>query len=192
HYLAHNVGNMISYQNISRELGLSSLSVRKYINALEKSYLVSLVPPFYRNKLKEIVKQHKLYFIDTGMRNAIANNFQIQQETKGAMFENYVFTELIKAGKDIRYWRSKGDAEVDFVVQEGSELIPIEVKIRADKRGAAGRSLNSFIASYKPKRALVVFLDGESGAVRRRGCTISVTNVPGMLTLLKRKESTVQ
>jgi hypothetical protein len=185
-YLSHNVGNLISYEALSRNLGLSSLSVKKYMNAMEKSYLIARVPSFYKNKLKEIVKQHKLYFIDTGMRSAVANSFYISPETKGKLFENYVFSELVKAGEDVRYWRSKTNAEVDFIVQRHGQPIPIEVKIKADKKHLVERSLQSFIEAYKPRKGFVVFYEGGPGTSKYKGCAIDAVNIKDLLTALKK------
>lgn len=185
-YLSHNVGSLISYEAISRTLGLSSLSVKKYMDAMEKSYLIARVPSFYKNKLKEIVKQHKLYFVDTGMRSAISNSFHIPPETKGKLFENFVFSELVKNGEEVRYWRSKNNAEVDFVVQRGGEPIPIEVKIKADKRHLVERSLQSFIEAYRPKKGFVVFYEGGPSISKYGGCLISAVNIKDLLDELRK------
>ena len=185
-YLSHSVGNLLSYEALSRELGLSSLTVKRYVDAMEKSYLIVRVPPLFRNKLKEIVKQHKLYFVDTGMRNAVANSFYVPPEIKGKLLENYIFSELIKAGEKVKYWQSKNNAEVDFVVQHGGELIPIEVKVKVDGKHLIGRSLQSFIEAYEPKRGFVVFYEGESSASKYKGCSIGAVNVKDLLSALKK------
>lgn len=180
-YLSHCISNVISYDNICKDLGLSFQSVKKYIDAMEKSYLILRVQPFYRNKLKEIIKQPKLYFIDTGMRNSIAKEFNVSQENKGKLFENYVMSELIKVGKEINYWQTKGGAEVDFIVRNGSSVVPIEVKAKADP-GSLGTGMNSFISSYKPKTAYVVFLDGEESTIKREACTVKFVTIKTLLS----------
>lgn len=183
-YLSHCIGNLISYDSICKELGLSFQSLKKYLDAMEKSYLIIRIKPFYRSRLKEIIKQPKLYFMDTGIRNAISKEFYINQENKGKMLENYVLCELIKAGKDVKYWQTKGGAEVDFVIQEGNELIPIEVKSKAES-GNLERGMNSFISSYKPKRAFVVFLEGNGLTQKRDGCTIKFVGIRSLLAEIK-------
>ena len=62
-YLAQNTANLISYDNITRTLGITFPTLKKYLNAMEKSYLIMRVYPYFTNKLKEIVKQPKLYFV---------------------------------------------------------------------------------------------------------------------------------
>lgn len=153
-YLAINNGRIISYEKISNQLNLSFQTVKKYLAAMEKSYLVCEVLPFYSNKAKEITKQPKIYFLDTGMRNAVAGSFN---EKNGRLFENYVFSELVKAGFKPKYWRNKAKAEVDFVIEKNNKIIPVEVKIQPTP-GRIERGLKSFISAYKPKNAFIVYL----------------------------------
>lgn len=185
-YLSHCIGNLLSYSSICKELGLSFQSVKKYLDAMEKSYLIIRVKPFYRNKLKEMVKQPKLYFIDTGIRNAITKEFHISADNKGKLFENYILSELIKAGKEVKYWHTKGGTEVDFIIQNGKDVIPIEVKAKADSDNP-GHGMNSFISSYSPSRAYVVFWEGKESNESRNGCEIKFVNVKGLLSDLENK-----
>lgn len=151
---------------------------------MEKSYLIIRIQPFYKNKLKELVKQPKLYFVDTGIRNVIAKEFFTSPENKGKMFENYVLTELIKAGREVKYWQTKGGSEVDFIIQNGKELIPIEVKSKVNSSNIE-RGMNSFINYYKPKKAFVVFSEGKSFKLKRYGCEIRFVNIKDLIYNLK-------
>lgn len=181
-YLSHMTGKLLVYENVCRDLGMSFQSVKKYISAMEKSYLINLVPPFYKNRLKEITKQHKIYFVDTGMRNATANEFGVDPEENGGVFENYVVSELVKAGYAPNYWQSKSKAEVDVIVRKGNEAIPIEVKLSAGSE--IERSMRSFIGTYRPKRGFIVFKNGEKGERRIDACTINFVNVKDLLSKL--------
>jgi len=176
-YLAQSIGNIISYNDFSSSLNISFQTIKKYIDAMEKSYLIKRVFPFFSNKLKEIVKQPKLYFVDTGLRNVISKDFDV--ESNGKVFENYVFSELLKLGIIPKYWRTKTKAEVDFVVEKDKELIPIEVKLKADP-GRIERSLKSFIHHYKPKTALVVTYKGKKGSIKVDGCTVRFVDIVGL------------
>jgi hypothetical protein len=180
-YLSVNVGGIISYENISRDITISFQTLKKYLNALEKSYVVIRVSPFYTNKIKEITKQPKIYFVDTGLRNAIAKSFA--SEIDGLLFENYILLELIKMGFSPKYWRTKSKTEVDFVIEKENIIIPIEVKINAEP-GNMKRSLRAFIGYYKPKKAIVVAYKGKKGEMKVDGCTVIFTDVPGMRELL--------
>ena len=180
-HLSLNIGGIFSYETISKDLKISFQTVKKYLDAMEKSYLIARISPFYKNKIKEIIKQPKVYFIDTGLRNIISNSFE--NEPDGKLFENYVASELVKAGHTPKYWRTKSKAEVDFVLEEEKEIIPIEVKLKADEK--IGKSLHSFIDIYKPKRAFIVSYKGENKRVKIKDCTIIFTD---MINLIKSLE----
>lgn len=195
-WLAVNAGGVLSYDSAARGVGISFQTLKKYLDAMEKSYLVARVPPFYSNKLKEVSKQPKVFFFDCGLRNAIAKTFP--NELDGASFENYVFTELVKASFEPKYWRTKTGLEVDFVVEKNGAVIPIEVKLAADENRVE-RSLRSFIEAHEPSKAFVVSLketrkrkknEGKkgavkSGAVKVGGCRVVFTNVFELLSELK-------
>jgi len=172
-YLAVNTGTALSYESISKQMNISFQTVKRYLDAMEKSYLVARVPPYHTNKTKEITKQPKLYFVDTGLRNSIVDNFG--SEPDGRLFENYVLSELIKAGFSPKYWRTKSKAEVDFIVEKNSKLIPIEVKLNA-KPNKVGKSLRSFIETYKPKEGFVITYKETKGIAKINGCKITFTN----------------
>jgi len=181
-YLALSIGDIISYDSVSSSLNISFQTVKKYLDAMEKSYLIMRVSPYFTNKLKEIVKQPKLYFIDTGLRNAIAKEFDV--ESNGKVFENYVFSELLKLGIKPKYWRTKGKAEVDFVIEKEKEIIPIEVKLQVDSEKIE-RSLRSFINQYHPKTALVVTYKGKQRSIKIDDCTVHFIDIVGLKKHLK-------
>ena len=180
-YLAINISGLVSYENISKNLNISFQTIRKYLNAMEKSHLIARVLPFFNNKTKEIVKQPKLYFIDTGLRNIIAKKFD--SEPEGKLFENYVFSELLKLGLSPKYWRTKTKLEIDFIIEKESQIIPIEVKINS-KEGI-GKNIHNFIELYKPKKAIVVSYDGDKSETHIEKCKIVFTDVLGMKEALE-------
>jgi predicted AAA+ superfamily ATPase len=173
-YLAVKTSKILSYNDSSRDLSLPFQTIKKYLNALEKSYLLKRVKPFFKNKLKEITKQPKIYFIDTGLRNSIINSFN--PELSGELFENYVFCELVKIELEPKYWRTKSGIEIDFIIEREKEIIPIEVKIKEQESGLS--SLYSFIDIYKPKKAFIVSYNSESKKIENfNGCKIISCNV---------------
>jgi len=176
-YLAVGTSAIISYEELSNSLRISFRTIKKYLDAMEKSYFIVRVYPYFSNKRKEIVKQPKVYFIDTGLRNVIAKT--VDREPDGPLFENYVCTELLKLGVVPKYWRTKTKTEVDFVVEKASTVVPIEVKVRADP-GKIERGLRSFIAMYHPQTALVVTYKGKHGRMNVNGCIVYFTDVAGM------------
>jgi len=176
-YLAAISGGIVRYDTVAADLRIMVPTLKKYLDALEKSYMIFTVRPYSTNAVKEIVKQPKVYFLDTGLRNAVADEFK--PDVEGRQFENYILGELVKMGFRPRYWRSKGGAEVDFIVQKGGQMIPIEVKLRSD-RERVGKGMRSFIDSYRVKSAFVVFYKGEPGHLRVGGCRIAFTDVLGL------------
>lgn len=180
-YLSANIGNVISYENISRDIRISFQTLKKYLDAMEKSYVIVRVQPFYSNKIKEITKQPKMYFVDTGLRNIVARSFNA--EPNGNLFENYVLSELVKMGFTPKYWRTKSRAEVDFVIEKDNEIIPIEAKLSAEQ-GKIERSLHSFIEAYKPKTAVVVSYKAAKDKMKVNNCNVNFTDVLGMRELL--------
>lgn len=173
-YLAFSIGDILSYDTLCETLNMSFQTVKKYLDAMEKSYLIYRAPPFFTNKKKEIVKQPKLFFVDTGLRNSVAKRFEVQ--VTGKLFENYVLSELLKMGFSPKYWRTKTKMEVDFIIEKDNNIIPIEVKIHASV-GKIERSLRSFIHIYEPKKAFIVTLDGEKGKTIIDGCEVIYTDM---------------
>ena len=174
-YLSLNIGNIIAVDKISADLSISFPTVKKYLDALEKGYLIKRIGPFFSNKTKEMTKQQKYYFVDTGMANAVAGSYP-DNITNGRSFENYVLGELIKSGHMPKYWTTRAGAEVDFVVEINNKPIPIEVKINSGNAHVE-QSMRSFISEYSPKNAYVVHYKGISNTVKTEGCHIHFLNV---------------
>ncbi|MGC9309382.1 MAG: ATP-binding protein [Candidatus Nanoarchaeia archaeon] len=175
-YLSHNIGGQISYEKISSNLNLSFQTIKKYLQAMEKSYLIYNVTPFYQNKIKEISKQPKIYFIDTGLRNHIAK--QYPSSLTGELFENYIFSELLKSGHEPKYWRTKNKSEVAFIIETNNSLIPIEVKLKAQQ---PRKSLRNFIRTYNPKKAIIVNYEGINKKIKQDKCQIIYADVLNLL-----------
>lgn len=179
-YLAINTGGIVSYEKLSKTIKLSFQTVKKYLSAMEKSYLVIRVLPFCKNKSKEIAKQPKVYFIDSGLRNAITRSFEAA--IGGNLFENYVLSELIKLGVFPKYWHTKTGAEVDFIIEKENGVFPVEVKLDSDE--GMGKGLRSFIETYKPKKAFIIFYKGEEKEMAINGCKVMFRNVVGIRDIL--------
>lgn len=163
-FLSLQIGNLISYGELSASSGLNHIAVKKHLNILKETFVVDFVYPFYTNKRIELVKSPKVYFLDLGFRNKVIDNFSSfdKRSDLGALVENFVFNELRSRILDfgrINFWRTKSQAEVDFVVEKDGKLIPIEVKFTSAKRKVIGKSLFSFIEKYKPEKAIVTASD---------------------------------
>ncbi len=181
-YIAINSGAIFSYTNAANTVGISYQTVRKYLDAMVKSQIAVEVPPFFTNRTREISKQPKVYFLDTGLRNSVVGTYPM--DMNGELFENYVLSELVKMGFKPKYWRTKAKAEVDFIVEKDSNVIPIEVKLRATPEKVE-RGLRSFIEKYSPETAVVISYSGEKGERKINGTNVLFEDIWGLWNLLK-------
>jgi predicted AAA+ superfamily ATPase len=162
--LASQVGNMVNYSELSSTLNISYQTVKKYLWYAQKIFLLELVSPFARNVRKEISKSPVPYFWDLGLRNYALGLFgQLESPTEsGFVFENLVFL-LLKEQLRLRpaklnFWRTKDKAEVDFVLEDGKNIIPIDVKYTSLKKDKIPPSMRRFIEKYRPSQAYVINL----------------------------------
>ncbi len=117
--LMQRTGSKLNISKISSELGINRETVYSYLNFLEASYFISLIPPFTRSKDREVSGAKKVYFCDTGILNHLA------QVSSGALLENSVFNILKKLGS-VMYYQRRSGTEIDFILKE--QKIAFEVK----------------------------------------------------------------
>jgi predicted AAA+ superfamily ATPase len=155
--LALQTGSMVVYNELGQISSLDYTRLMKHLNILEKTFLIKLIAPFCKNKRTEIAKTPKVYFWDNGFRNVVINNFQPMDERadRGALNENYAAQQLMKAGDDINYWRTKSNAEIDFVVEREGMHTALEVKSFLSS-GKTSRSLYSFRDKYSVRRTVIL------------------------------------
>lgn len=159
-FLAVEIGGMVKYENLSNASGLAYKDVLKHLNILEKTFIIKLIKPFFSNRKTELVKNPKCYYIDPGIRNFLLSDFRSikQRNDAGALMENYARFLLNKiAPSDLKYWRTKSKAEVDFIIQKQQNLYPIEVKYVS--REIIGKSFYSFIEKYRPTTGIILTKD---------------------------------
>jgi predicted AAA+ superfamily ATPase len=162
--LASQIGNLTNISELSNTLGLAIQTVKNYLWYLEKTFIVRKVTPYFKNIRKEITKTPTYYFTDLGLRNFAIGQFGnvINTSSVGFVFQNFIYNELrtgvYLSPTTIQFWRSKDKAEVDFIINTGQEIIPVEVKYSFLKKPEISRSLRSFIKSYQPKKAYIVHL----------------------------------
>ncbi|MEK7065249.1 MAG: ATP-binding protein [Patescibacteria group bacterium] len=160
--LALQIGNMIEYSELIEISEFSYHTLKKYLNFLNKTYVVGFIRPFYKNKRKEIVKNQKIYFFDTGLRNHIVNDWQIlsQRQDGGSLLENACYMQLIKDKYSPRYWRDKNQNEIDFILDIGNgKYSAMEVKANQNKC----RIPPIFRENYKDFLTFCLFFNGICG-----------------------------
>ncbi len=132
------VGQLFNASSIANELGVDYKTIQNWLNLLETSFILYRLQPWHVNFNKRIVKTPKIYFYDTGL---VCHLLGITKESdldihfiKGAVFENYIITELVKqtwnSGKSLRhfFWRDNTGNEIDLLIEKGTELELIEIK----------------------------------------------------------------
>jgi len=166
--LANQTGRIASYSELAKQVGISLPTVKNYLWYAEKTFIIRIITPFFRNKGKEILKSPVVYFYDTGLRNFSLNFFgNLHQPAQlGFVFQNFIANRLAVnsafSSQSLHFWRTLDQAEVDFVLNRGNNILPIEVKYTALKKPEVTRSLRSFLDKYKPPEALVINLTLEA------------------------------
>lgn len=139
--LAFQIGNEISFSELGAQLGMSKNTVEKYLDLLEKSFVIYKLTGFSRNLRKEITKNPRYYFYDNGIRNALINNFNALdvRDDIGMLWENYVITERIKKQEYLwissnnYFWRTYDQKEIDLVEERKGILYGYEIKWKIKK-----------------------------------------------------------
>jgi len=154
--LALQIGSQIDYQNLGILADFNFIQTKINLNLLEKTFITKSLQPFYKNKSTELVKNPKIYFMDTGFRNIVIQNFQkfSDRTDKGALLENVLFCELLKDEFSLNYWRTKSQAEVDLIAEKNQAIVPVEVKSHLAKTTST-RSILNFIKKYNTPVAII-------------------------------------
>jgi len=168
--LATQVGNLVNLSEHAAPLGVSVSTVTEWIGILEDAHVVRLLPVFAGGKRVELSAARKVFFIDNGVRNVLLRDFSspAARADRGALFENLVFSELLKRlvePEDLRFWRTQAGAEVDFVLHRPG-LPPIGIEAKLDGQAPRiSRGARSFLSAYEPELFLTVTL-GEPDETR--------------------------
>lgn len=151
--LALQVGNEVSMNELSRLLGETVPTIQRYIELLEKAFVIFRLRSFSRNLRKEIAKGQKIYFYDLGIRNALIRNFNpldLRADT-GAIWENFCIVERMKYNANRRrfvnswFWRTYDQKEVDYIEEEGGKITAVEFKIKSSRKS---KKISDFLNTY--------------------------------------------
>ncbi len=151
--LSLQVGELTKYSKLSDRSGFQYQNLKEKINILDYTFVMKLVNPFFTNKQKEIVKTPKVYFYDNGFRNGLIDDFRKLEDRKdrGELNENFFFSQAIHHIDEFKYWRTKSQAEIDFVFEK-SGVKPVEIKTSPE----ITRSLRSFSDKYDSTKCFVL------------------------------------
>ena len=136
--LAANCSQILNFSTLANSLGISVNTVKRWVSVLEASYIIFLLPPYFKNYNKRIIKSKKIYFYDTGLVSALTG---IQNEAmyengplSGPIFENYIVSEIKKKllhsanYSEMYFYRTSNHVEVDLLIEDGLNLKMVEIK----------------------------------------------------------------
>ena len=135
---AGRIGSLFNATELSGEVGVSANTIKSWLSVLQASYIITLLPPFYENTRKRLIKTPKLYFCDTGLACYLLGIETEQQlardKMRGHLFENFIVMEAVKSrynkGKEsnLFFYRDSNGVEVDLILKNGSDYTAIEIK----------------------------------------------------------------
>lgn len=166
--LAFQVGSEVSYHELAQTIGnIDTATVEKYLDLLEKAFVIFKLPAFSRNLRNEIKKGKKYYFYDNGIRNVLISNFSIpdMRQDKGALWENFLISERIKynsyTGRFVNsyFWRTHDQAEIDYIEESDGILHAFEFKWKDQKV----RFPASFLQAYPDHETAVIIKQNFEG-----------------------------
>lgn len=159
--LALQLGNEVSYNELASMLQVDKNTINNYLNLLEKAFIIYRLQPFARNLRTEITTTRKVYFYDTGIRNALILNFNplvIRQDT-GALWENFMITERMKflhynnIWANCFFWRTNRQQEIDYIEERDGKLFAFEFKWKSEKDA---RFPVSFLQAYPESKTATI------------------------------------
>ncbi len=163
--LALQVGSEVSYNELAQTVGTDSKTIEKYVDLLEKCYVVFRLSALSRNVRTELKKSKKIYFYDNGVRNALIQNLNPldMRQDAGALWENFFISERIKYNHyngryaNVYFWRTTQQQEIDYIEEADGAMTAFEMKWNPKKAHAALPA--SFLKAYLVKETVVVTPD---------------------------------
>ncbi|MBT4879873.1 MAG: ATP-binding protein [Alphaproteobacteria bacterium] len=161
---AGRIGQLLNYQNLSNEVGVSSHTIKHWIAVLEMSFIIHILPPYFGNIGKRTVKSPKLYFTDTGIASYLLDIRTPEQlnrdPLRGSLFENLVVNEMLKNNYNLEkqlvfyFFRDSSGKEVDLLYKEGANFKTFEVKSSSTFHKSFYKNLHDFEQLSKERSSL--------------------------------------
>jgi len=179
--LAGRTGQEVNYTSLSVEVGVDVKTIQSWLSVLVSSYIVFLLPPFYKNYNKTIVKRPKLYFYDTALASSLLGIRKIEHLTlhplKGSLFECLVVSELIKQKNNLGindslyFWRDKTGREIDLIIDKTNHFIPVEIKSGKTVHNEFFKHLRYWLKLTGEKNGKIIYA-GDDNQKRSEGIEI--------------------
>jgi len=139
--LAGRVGQVVNFTSLSNDVGVSATTIKTWLSVLKASYVVFELPPFFGNIRKRVIKSPKIYFTDIGLAAFLLGIHTEEQASRdplrGNLYENLVIADIVKGAlargirPEIYFFRDSHGTEVDLLIKENGELVPVEIKSAA-------------------------------------------------------------
>ena len=161
--LAFQIGSEVSFNELATKLSINARTVARYIDLLEKSFIIVNLGSFSRNLRKEVTRKNKYYFLDNGIRNGVIDQFNDldKRDDVGKLWENFIVMERIKMldykkiyGR-LYFWRTYEQKEIDIVEERDGKLAGYEIKWKKDKT----KPPKDWLATYKNAEYKVINQD---------------------------------
>ncbi len=176
--LAQNQGSIVSIANLAREVGLSEPAITKHLEIMHQTFVVFPLASYSNNFGNELKKIKKYYLYDLGIRNSLLKDFSSikNRQDKGAILESYVFltlTKYLKLNMELKFWRTRQGAEVDFVLLKDRIPVPIEVKY-GQKDNSIPSGIKQFFQRYPLSESGLIITMDYTGDVSFDGKTVNI------------------
>ena len=165
HALAFQVGSEVSYNELAQTVGTDSKTVERYIELLEKCYIIFRLHGLSRNLRNELKKAKKIYFYDNGVRNAVIQQFaplELRNDA-GALWENFFISERVKRNHyqqnycNTFFWRTKSQLEIDYIEEQNGQMTVFEMKWNPKKANTC--IPEAFLKAYDVKETVIITPD---------------------------------
>ncbi len=143
HLLASRVGELLNYESIAKDAGVSGKSIKEWISLLERNGIIYVLKPYHSNLNKRLIKMPKVYFIDSGLCVRLQSHQEketiLSTPQAGHLFENFVVAEAMKTRDhfaktwDLHFWRTKEKEEIDLIIESDAVMALIEIKLGSAK-----------------------------------------------------------
>lgn len=178
--LAGRIGQLVNYESLANDTGVSATTVAEWISVLESSFIVFRLEPYFENYTKRLVKSPKIYFYDTGLASYLLGIKNVEQVSRdplvGNLFENMVILEILKSEfnkgkeKSLYFFRDSKGFEIDLIIADGRKIIPVEIKSASTYNSDFSKNLKKIMAfAPNAEKPTVIYsgnLEAESNEIK--------------------------
>lgn len=179
---AGRTGQLLNLSSLASDCGISHTTARHWVSIFQAGFIIQLLPPHHENFSKRTIKSPKIYFLDTGLLCYLLRIREPEDipvhPMKGAIFENFVFSEIYKAFAHrgelppLYFWRDRTGHEVDIVIDTGKRLVPVEIKSAETIDSSFFDGLRYYISLDVPVSKTGVLVYGGDALYQREDFTV--------------------